>query len=135
MLGLNYIQFDSMNYVIHYQNGKIRKEGRGLSFFYFGPKSSIVSIPLESNDFQFNFRETTMDYQEVVLQGQVTYKVAHPKLLAEALDFTVNKSGNYIKKDYEKIQQRIINEAQTSSGGLIQTLNLKEAIRNHEGFE
>lgn len=135
MLGFNYIKFDSMNYVIHYHNGKIKKEGRGLSFFYFAPKSSIVSIPLESNDFQFNFRETTNDYQEVVLQGQVTYKVAQPKMLSEALDFTVNTSGAYVKKDYEKIQQRIINEAQTSSGAIIQTLNLKDAIRKHEEFE
>ena len=135
MFGFNYIKFDSMNYVIHYHDGKINKEGRGLSFFYFAPKSSIVSIPLESNDFQFNFRETTKDYQEVVLQGQVTYKGAQPKTLSEALDFTVNKNGSYIKKDYEKIQQRIINEAQTSSGALIQTLSLKDAMRKHELLE
>lgn len=135
MFGFNYIKFDSMNYVIHYYDGKIKKEGKGLSFFYFAPKSSIVAIPLESNDFQFNFRETTKDYQVVNLQGQVTFKVAHPKLLAEALDFTVNKTRNYLKRDYEKIEQRIINEAQTSSGAFIQTLNLKEAIRRHDQVE
>lgn len=135
MFGFNYIQFDSMNYVIHYQDGKVKKEGRGLSFFYFAPKSSIVAIPLVSNDFQFTFRETTKDYQEVNLQGQVTFKVAQPKMLAQALDFTVNKAGNYIKRDYEKIEQRIINEAQTSSGAFVQTLNLKEAIRKHDQIE
>jgi len=59
MLGVNYIKFDSMNYVIHYINGKIKKEGRGLSFFYFSSNSSIVSIPVQSNDFQFVFNETS----------------------------------------------------------------------------
>ncbi|WP_405291286.1 SPFH domain-containing protein [Algibacter sp. Ld11] len=135
MLGINYIKFDSMNYVIHYKNGKIKKEGRGLSFFYFSPNSSIVSIPVPSNDFQFVFNETTKDYQEVTLQGQITYKIDNPKQIAETLDFTVNKKKQYIKNDYEKIQQRIINEAQTASASIIQRLNLKEALRQLEEIE
>lgn len=135
MLGINYIKFDSMNYVIHYQAGKITKEGRGLSFFYFSPNSSIVSIPIQSNDFQFVFNETTKDYQEVTLQGQITYKIENPKQLAETLDFTVNNKKQYLKNDYEKIQQRIINEAQTASSSIIQRLNLKEALRQLEEIE
>lgn len=135
MLGINYIKFDSMNYVIHYKGGKIKKEGRGLSFFYFSPNSSIVSIPVQSNDFQFVFNETTKDYQEVTLQGQVTYKIQNPKQLAETLDFTVNKKKQYLKNDHEKIQQRIINEAQTASASIIQRLSLKEALRKLEEIE
>ncbi len=135
MLGINYIKFDSMNYVIHYKNGKIKKEGRGLSFFYFSPNSSIVSIPVPSNDFQFVFNETTKDYQEVTLQGQITYKIDNPKQIAETLDFTVNKKKQYLKNDYEKIQQRIINEAQTASASVVQRLNLKEALRQLEEIE
>ncbi|OSY88026.1 membrane protease subunit, stomatin/prohibitin [Tenacibaculum holothuriorum] len=135
MLGINYIKFDSMNYVIHYKNGSVKKEGRGLAFFYFSPNSSIVSIPIQSNDFQFVFKETTKDYQEVTLQGQITYKIENPKQLAETLDFTVNARKEYIKNDYEKIQQRIINEAQTASASIIQRLNLKEALRKLEEIE
>lgn len=135
MLGFNYIKFDSMNYVIHYKNGKVKKEGRGLSFFYFTPNSSIVSIPIKSSDFQFVFNETTKDYQEVTVQGQVTYKINDPKQVAENLDFTVNASKQYLKRDYEKIQQRIINEAQTASSAIIQQLNLKEALRQMEEIE
>ena len=124
-----------MNYVIHYTNGKVKKEGRGLSFFYFSPNSSIVAIPVQSNDFQFVFNETTKDYQEVTLQGQITYKIVTPKQLAETLDFTVDHRGQYLKKDYEKIQQRIINEAQTASSSIIQRLSLKVALRQLQELE
>ncbi|MDC8004326.1 SPFH domain-containing protein [Aureisphaera galaxeae] len=135
MFGISYIKFDSMNYVIHYKNGKVKREGRGLSFFYFTPNSSIVSIPIQSDDFQFVFHETTKDYQEVTLQGQITYKIQHPKQLAETLDFTVNHKKQYLKNDYEKIQQRIINEAQTASAGIIQRLSLKDALRKLDEIE
>ena len=124
-----------MNYVIHYQGGKIKKEGKGLSFFYFSPNSSIVSIPIQSDDVQFVFNEITKDYQEVTLQGQVTYKIKNPKQLAEALDFTVNAKKHYLKNDFEKIQQRIINEAQTASAAILQQLSLKEALRNLQAIE
>lgn len=135
MLGINFFKFDSMNYVIHYKNGKIKKEGRGLSFFYFSPNSSIVSIPMESNNFQFVFKESTKDYQEVSIQGQITYKVIDPMQLSAALDFTVNSNGKYIKDDYEKIKQRIINEAQTASSSILQQLKLKEALRQLKEIE
>jgi len=135
MFGINYIKFDSMNYVIHYKNGKVKKEGRGLSFFYFSPNSSIVSIPIESKGFQFVFKETSKDYQEITIQGQITYKIDNPKQLAETLDFTVNKKKEYLKNDFEKIQQRIINEAQTASASIIQSLHLKEALRQLEKIE
>ena len=90
MFGISYIKFDSMTYVIHFKNGQVAKEGRGLSFFYFAPNSSIAAIPIGSNDLPFIFNEMTHDYQSISIQGQVTYKIGNPKHLAELLDFTVD---------------------------------------------
>ncbi len=135
MFGISYIKFDSMTYVIHYKNGNIEKEGRGLSFFYFTPNSSIAAIPMGSNDLPFIFNETTHDYQSISIQGQVTYKIGNPKQLAEMLDFTVNDNGIYKKNDVEKLNQRLINEAQTATSSFIHQLGLKEAIRSAKTIE
>jgi len=135
MFGISYIKFDSMTYVIHFKNGQVAKEGRGLSFFYFSPNSSISAIPLGSNDLPFIFNETTHDYQNISIQGQVTYKISNPKQLAELLDFTVDSSGMYKKNDAEKLNQRIINEAQTATASFIHSLGLKEAIRSAKTVE
>ncbi|MBF0345432.1 MAG: membrane protease subunit, stomatin/prohibitin [Nitrospirae bacterium] len=130
MLGIKYIKFDSTTYVIHYKNGKIISEGKGLSFFYFAPVSSIVAIPLGSNDIQFIFNESTVDFQTVSIQGQIIYKIENTKMLAELLDFTVDAKGNYKKKDYEKLHQRLVNEAQTAASAFVQSLSLKETLRS-----
>jgi len=135
MFGINYIKFDSMTHVIHFKNGEVKKEGRGLSFFYFEPTSSIAAIPMGSNDLPFIFMETTNDYQNISIQGQVTYKIADPRQLAELLDFTLNADGTYKKNDSEKLNQRIINEAQTSTSAFIHKLSLKEAIRSATQIE
>lgn len=129
MLGISYIKFDSMTHVIHYKNGKIKKQGRGLALFYLAFNSSIAAIPMGSNDLPFIFNEMTSDYQEVSIQGQITYKIKNPIQLAELLDFTVNSRGIYKKNDIEKLNQRIINEAQTATSSFIHELSLKAAIR------
>lgn len=135
MLGINYAKFDSMTYVIHYVNGKIEKEGRGLSFFYMSHNSSIAAIPLGSNDLPFIFNETTADYQVVTIQGQLTYRIKDPKKLAEMLDFTLDHKGNYKKEDQEKLKQRLINEAHTSTTDIVQSFSLKEVLRSAKLLE
>lgn len=130
MFGINHIKFDSMTHVFYYKNGTLKKEGRGLSFFYFKPNSSIVAIPMGSNDLPFIFMESTTDYQTVTIQGQISYKIINPEILADILDFTVTDSGTYKRNDIEKLNQRIINEAQTSTSSFIHNIGLKEAIRS-----
>lgn len=135
MFGIKHIKFDSMTYVLHFKNGNIKREGRGLSFFYFEPNSSIAAIPMGSNDLPFIFKESTNDYQTVNIQGQISYKISQPKTLADVLDFTVNDMGLYKKNDIEKLNQRIINEAQTSTSSFIHEIKLKDAIRSAKAIE
>jgi len=135
MFGIRHIKFDSMTYVIHFKNGSIAREGRGLSFFYYTPNSSIVAIPMGSNDLPFIFSESTHDYQTVAIQGQISYKISNPRTLADVLDFTVNDAGFYKKNDIEKLNQRIINEAQTATSSYIHEIKLKDAIRSAKSIE
>jgi len=135
MFGIKHIKFDSMTYVLHFKNGNIQKEGRGLSFFYFAPNSSIAAIPMGSNDLPFIFSETTNDYQTVNIQGQISYKISKPKELSDVLDFTVTDYNQYKKNDIEKLNQRIINEAQTATSSYIHDIKLKDAIRSAKAIE
>lgn len=119
-----------MTYVIHFSNGKIKREGRGLSFFFYAPNSSIIAIPLGSRDLQFIFNETTQDFQTITIQGQITYRIADSKQLSEMLDFTLDESKRINKENFDKLNQRLNNEAQTSTSAFIQGITLKEALRS-----
>lgn len=130
MFGINFTKFDSMTYVIHNVNGKMRHEGKALSFFYFAPVSTIVAVPLGSRDIQFIFSETTCDFQTITIQGQITYVVENPKSLAELFDFTMVKNKTNQIENFEKLNQRLNNEAQTATSSFIQGLCLKDALRS-----
>jgi regulator of protease activity HflC (stomatin/prohibitin superfamily) len=130
MFGINYIKFNSMTYAIHYVHGNVKREGRGLSFFYYAPTSSITAVPLGSKDIQFIFNETTQDFQTVTIQGQITYAIADPKQLSEMLDFTMDYQRRINESNFEKLNQRLNNEAQTAASSFIQGIGLKETLRS-----
>ena len=130
MFGFHFIKFDAMTYVIRHTNGKISQEGSGLSFFYYGPVTSITAIPLGSRDIQFIFEEITSDYQTVTVQGRITYRISDPKTMSQALDFTLNDDKKYKEDNFAKIEQRLENETQASVSSYIQDLDLRTAIRS-----
>jgi len=129
MFGLKYISFDSMTYAIHYQKGKIKREGKGLSFFYYSPSSSLTAIPLGSRDVPFIFKDTSLDFQEITVQGQITYNIDDPAKLSEALDFTLTANRKLRYEQFEVLEQRLNNEAQTAVSSFIQGKKLKEGLR------
>lgn len=130
MFGINFKKFDSMTYVIHYKHGHVVREGRGLLFFYYAPTSSITAIPMGSKDILFIFNETTKDFQTITIQGQITYTIENPKQLSEMLDFTLSPRYNVNDANFEKLNQRLNNEAQTAASSFIQGLGLKETLRS-----
>ena len=115
-------------YVLHYQNGVVRREGAGLAFWYFQPSSTIVAVPLASRDAPFAFSEVTADFQPVTLQGQLTYRIAEPRRLAGLLDFSVRASGQFVSDDPEKVPDRLVQTAQIFARKVVERLTLREAL-------
>ncbi|MEW5819437.1 MAG: SPFH domain-containing protein [Cyanobacteriota bacterium] len=130
MLGIKFIKAHPTTYLIKFVDGKIKKEGSGISFFYFAPTTSLVSIPSASKDAPFIVKETTADFQQVTIQGQIVYKITEPKLIAEMMNFTLDSTGNtYASEDPEKLENRIINHVQVLTRAELLKTPLKEAIK------
>jgi regulator of protease activity HflC (stomatin/prohibitin superfamily) len=128
MLGIRYLKVPATTYVLHYKAGKVVKQGPGLSFFYFAPTSVIAQVPISSVDVPFAFTETSSDFQDVTVQGSLTYRVAEPARLAALLDYTVNVRGRYESEDPSKLGERLIQAIQTSARSFIQSLDLRKLL-------
>jgi regulator of protease activity HflC (stomatin/prohibitin superfamily) len=129
---LTYMKVPPTTYVIHYRAGRVRREGPGLTFWYFRPASTIVAIPLASRDVPFAFSEITADFQAVTLQGQLTYRVTEPRQLAALLDFSVRPTGRYVSEDPDKLPERLVQTAQILARGAVQRRTLRDALVSSE---
>src|SRR5437899_2425492 len=134
MLSVGFMKAPPTTYVLHFQNGRVRREGAGLSFFYWAPGATIVAVPLGSADAPFAFQEATADFQAVAIQGQVTYRVAEPRRLAALLDLSVAPNGRYRTDDYQKLPERLVHATQMLMRAETQRLALAEALTDARGL-
>ena len=134
MFGLKYRKADPTRFVMRFTNGALTSSGAGLSFFYFEPFSTIVEVPIASADLPFVFPEVTRDYQEVTVQGQLTFRVEDPERLSSMLNFSVSSSGAYLSDDPDKLSHRLVNLVQNAARTVVQRLDLRELLRRSEAI-
>lgn len=134
MFGFRFIKTRPIDYVIRFQSGKIKSQGAGLSFFYFLPSTTLVIVPADTRDAPFIFQEMTKDYQDISIQGQVTYKVSDPARLASLLDFSIDAEGRYSGDGLEKLNLRMTNLIQVAVREKFRSLELTEALTAASGL-
>jgi regulator of protease activity HflC (stomatin/prohibitin superfamily) len=129
MFAIRFIKTQPTTYLLKYVRGKLKSEGQGLALFYFAPTISLVAVPMESVDVPFIFKQVTGDFQEVDIQGQVTYRVVDPKKLSQLLNFTLDHLGlNYVSNDPEKLPQRLVNLIQVFMQSIVGKTSLRETL-------
>jgi hypothetical protein len=132
MLGIRYLKTAPTSYVLHHSRGVLRKEGPGLSFWYYAPMSVITQVPLGSVDVPFAFSEVAADFQAVTIQGQLTYRVADPRRIAGLLDFTVGPNGQYLSEDPATLSDRLVPVAQVLARAVTHRFSLREVLTKSE---
>lgn len=129
MFGIRFIKVEPTDFVLQFKRGEVVREGAGLSFFCFSPTTSLVRIPIGSVDVPFIFDEVTADFQEVTVQGQLTYRIADPKKLSQLMNFTLASNGkDYASDDPKKLPLRLINHAQVLTRASMKSLQLRKAL-------
>lgn len=128
MLGIRYLKVPATNYVLLYRGGAIQRHGPGLSFLYFAPTSVIALVPINSVDVPFAFAEVSSDFQEVTVQGTLTYRIRDAVQIASLLDYTVDSRKRYQSDDPSKLGERLVQAAQAGARAFIQSRPLKSVL-------
>lgn len=131
---ISFMKAAPTTYILEYKAGKLRREGAGLSFFYYAPTTTIVCVPLASTDVPFVFQEQTADFQAATIQGQFTYRVADPKRLAGLLDFSVDARRAYTSEDPRKLSERLVHTLQTLTRSIVQRMSLRQALSGSDAI-
>ena len=124
-----YYKGEPNTYVICHRNGTLMEHGVGINFFYLPQTTSIATIPMASQESQFIFNETTANFQEISIQGSLTYRLTGPLDLANRLDFTVvPKTHFYKSEDPQQLVQRVVNSVQAHTRSEVSQRSLEDAL-------
>jgi hypothetical protein len=126
---VNYYKSEPNTYTLCHRNGKLMRHGTGINFFYLPATTSITAVPLVSQESQFIFNETTADFQEVSIQGSLTYRLNDPTEVAKRLDFTVSpKTHRFESDDPQQLVQRVVNAVQAHTRSEVSERSLERAL-------
>ncbi|MBK5075107.1 NrtR-regulated NrtX [Budviciaceae bacterium CWB-B4] len=128
MFGLNFIKADSSTHLIQFQKGQVVRQGIGMSFYYSSFTSTLAAVPVSSKELPFVFLLQTSDFQQVTIQGQVTYCISTPEQAAKMLNFTIKSSGRYVSDDPQKLDDRVQRSVQVAVRDRLQQQPLREAL-------
>jgi regulator of protease activity HflC (stomatin/prohibitin superfamily) len=102
------LRSDATHHVIRYANGRVRRSGRGLSFWFLPQTASLAELPMDDREMTLFVKGRSRDFQALSLQGALTWRVVDPERLAERVDFTILLgSGELRSEPLEQIQARI----------------------------
>lgn len=126
---VKYFKGEPSTHVIRYRNGKVVDHREGANFWYMPFNTSVATVPIGSQEAQFLFTETTANYQEISIQGTVSYRITDPLLVATRLDFTIEPATSRFKaEDPDKLVQRIVNLVQGHTRSKVNGLSLEQAL-------
>jgi regulator of protease activity HflC (stomatin/prohibitin superfamily) len=102
------LRSDATHHVIRYSDGRVRRSGRGLAFWFLPQTASLAELPMDDREMTLFVKGRSRDFQALSLQGALTWRVADPERLAERVDFTIALGdGAHHGEPLEQIQARI----------------------------
>lgn len=134
MFGIRFIKADPTTYLMQVRGGSVVREGAGQSFFYYGPTSSLVAVPVGSQVLPFIFEQVSADFQSVTVQGNISYRIADPKKIAGMLNFTLAGSGRYTSEDPESLRTRVESAVEVLIQQAVSRRPLRECLQGAEGI-
>ena len=127
---VRHLRAESSAHVLHFRRGRLARSGRGLSFWFSPMSASIAEVPVDEREVPLALQARTSDYQDVSVQGVITYRVVDPEALAQRIDFTIdNARGVHLKRPLENLALLIAQLAQQHASAWISKTPVREVLR------
>lgn len=131
---MRHLRSEATSHILQFRGGQLFREGRGLAFWFYPMAAAVAEVPIDDRDLNYSFKGRTRDYQEMVVQGVITYRVTDAKLLAQRVDFAIDlERGTHRKQPLEQIAILLTGIAQQAGLQVIAKGDVAELMVNGFG--
>ncbi len=131
LVALRHLRGTPTAWIQHLRRGSVAHSGTGLSF-WFTPLSAVLSeVPVDDRQVPLVFHGRTADFQDVVVQASVTYRVNDPALAATRFDFSISsENGRWRSTPLESLTAMLNEAAQEQALALVASMSLADTLIN-----
>ncbi len=131
---LRHLRAESTSHVLRFRRGRLIRSGRGLAFWFRPLAAAIAELPIDDREQAFLFTGRSEDFQEVAVQGTITYRVADPEALASRIDFGIDPTkGSYNRQPLEQLAGMVTQLAQQYALDYIVHTPLRKVLQDGIG--
>ena len=128
---VSHVRGQATSWTLYWKGGRLRRSGRGLAFYFRSLAANLAEVPLDDRDLTFLFHGRSSDFQDVVIQGVITYRVDNPEAIANRVDFSLDlKSGAYARTPLEQLADRFTQLAQQHVWTIVTRTSLADLLKN-----
>ena len=135
MAFLRHLRADASSHVLLYRGARLRRSGRGLAFWFSPFAVSVAEVPVDDREVALAVHGRSADFQDVVVQGTVTFRIVNPELTAARVDFSIDpRRGTYLRQPLEKLALMLTQLAQQRAQSYVKDAALRDVVvRGHDG--
>jgi regulator of protease activity HflC (stomatin/prohibitin superfamily) len=127
---IRHLRADASSHVLLFKKARLVRSGRGASFWFFPMSASLAEVPVDDREMSLIFHGRSSDFQDVTVQGVITYRATNAEALAERVDFTIDgKKGTYLRQPLEKIELRVVSLAQQHASLYVGTTPVRTILK------
>lgn len=102
------LRSEASSHVIRYRGGRPVQNGRGITCWFMPESASISEVPMDDREMTVFVKGRSKDFQDLGVQGTITWHVANPDLLAQRVDFSISlSSGEHQSEPLQRIETRL----------------------------
>ncbi|UUY05741.1 hypothetical protein LRS13_09535 [Svornostia abyssi] len=110
---IRHLRAEPTSHVLAYRGGELRREGQGEAFWFRAINAAIAEVPIDDREQPFVFHVRSADFQELTVQGAITYRVVDPQRVARRIDFAIDlDTGAWRQTPLEQLAGLVMQLAQ-----------------------
>lgn len=92
---VRHLRAEPTAHVLRFRRGRLVQEGSGASFWFRPIDTAIAEVPVDDRELPFLFHVRSADFQELTVQGAITFRVTDPARLARRIDFAIDLAEGF----------------------------------------
>ena len=101
---VRHLRSEPTYHVLRYRKGELKSDGAGQAFWFRPINTAVAEVPVDDRELPFLFRVRSADFQELTVQGVITFRVTDPGSLARRVDFTLDlTTGRWAQAPLEQV--------------------------------
>lgn len=126
---LHHLRSDASSHVMKFARGRRQQSGRGLSFWFRPDQVSIAGLPLDDRDMPFVINAKSADFQDLMVQGSLLWRIRDVDTIAERIDFSIDLTrGTYLATPLDHIRSQLSAQIQQAATDYLSTKKVRDAL-------